>query len=80
MRRFLLTLAKLAVSAGLLAYVIVEAQRSDPETFTRLRGTAPQWPLLVLGWGCLLASLSSGVVRWHAVLRALRIRTRLAGG
>ncbi len=77
MRRFLFTVAKLAVSAALLGYVIVEAQRSDPGTFAGLRDTAPKWPVLVLGWSCLMAALSAGVVRWYAVLGALGISTRL---
>jgi len=75
--RFLPSLAKVAASVGLLAYLLIEVQRSDPETFTRLQQTAPRWTTLVLAWGCLFASLAGGIVRWQIVLLALGVPSRI---
>jgi len=63
----LAALAKLAVSVSIVAYLIFDVQRSDPETFTRLVAEPKDWTLTFVdaeapqtGRACLLSTPYSG--------------------
>lgn len=77
MRRLLTNLAKLSISIALLAYLFSDVQRSDPETFARLREHPPSWETLLFGWACLMGALLAGVMRWQALLIAVGGRSDL---
>jgi uncharacterized protein (TIRG00374 family) len=73
LRQSLVALAKLAVSVSLVAYLIYDVQRTDPETFTRLSSEPKHWALLAAAWGCFVGALVLGWMRWRSLAAALGV-------
>jgi uncharacterized protein (TIRG00374 family) len=76
LKRRLAALAKLAVSVSIVAYLVIDVQRSDPGTFTRLATEPKDWTLLFFAWTCFVAALVLGWMRWRALARVLGIEMR----
>lgn len=75
MKNLLLTVAKFAISAGLIYYLFSQATQSDD--FGTLFASAKQWHWLALGFVACLAGLVIGFVRWHILVRALGLPFKL---
>lgn len=71
MRKALLFAGKLAVSLGLLAFLLHQA-RQDPH-FRSLVGQPKQWPLLAAALLIVLAAVTVTIFRWLLLVRALDI-------
>ncbi len=72
-RRTVVTLAKLALAAAILAWLVAQAH----EGFSRLLQERIAWPLLVGGMLCTFAAAAFSFVRWHLLIRAVGIEVRL---
>ena len=72
-RRTLFTVAKLALAAAILAYLIAQAH----DGFSRLSEQTIAWPLLAAGMLCTFAASTCSFVRWHLLIRAVGIDARL---
>lgn len=69
MKKILINLLKFGVSAGILTYLVVDAQRN--QTFTELVSQPKDWPLLVLAFVICLAAVALTHIRWYFLVRAL---------
>jgi uncharacterized membrane protein YbhN (UPF0104 family) len=68
-KRTLITCVKFALSAALIGYLVIDAQRN--ETFADLVNQPKHWGLLSAAWMlCMLAVLLT-IVRWYLLVRAL---------
>lgn len=74
MKRTLLILLKLTISLAVVSYLLTEVRARDPDTFTRLAAEPKNWGLLTAAWGCFVAALLFGVLRWLLLVRALAIQ------
>lgn len=77
MKKLLITLLKVSISVAIIAYLVHEAQKGDASAFTTLRDEPKQWGMLVIAWGFCTAAVLTTIVRWHFLVRALRIPTPL---
>jgi len=75
LKRAAINLLKIGISAGLIAYLFIQARNN--EAFDQLRDQPKQWGLLVTAWLCVLAGLSTTIVRWFFLVRALELPFRL---
>jgi uncharacterized membrane protein YbhN (UPF0104 family) len=75
LRRILVALAKIALACALLAYLLNQARQHD--TFAQLAEQPKQWSRLVLGLCATFACIAMCFVRWHLLVRAVGISTRL---
>ena len=71
----LVALAKVALALALLTYLLNQAKEHD--MFTKLVEQPKHWPLLFAGLGCTLTATTLTFVRWHLLVQAVGIRTRL---
>lgn len=76
-RRTLVLLAKIALAAAILTYLVSEIQRH--EGFARLIDEPKQWRLLAAGLCCTFAAITLSFVRWHVLVTALGLEFPLAG-
>jgi uncharacterized membrane protein YbhN (UPF0104 family) len=74
-RRTLVALAKVALALALLAYLLNQARAHD--TFAKLVEQPKNWRLLLAGLASTLTATSLTFVRWHLLIQAVGIRTRL---
>jgi uncharacterized protein (TIRG00374 family) len=74
-KRFLVTLSKILVPIAIITYLVYEAQKGD--AFTDLRDQPKHWGMLALAWMFCTAAVLTTIVRWHFLVRALEIPTRL---
>lgn len=74
-RRTAILVAKIALAAAILSYLVLQVQRH--EGFTRLVELPKQWSLLALGLVCTFAFVTLSFVRWHMLVRALGLDFRL---
>ena len=70
-------LAKLLVSVSIVAYLVIDTQHSDPETFARLRTETKQWSALGGAWAFLVTALLLGWMRWRMLAGALGLPMRV---
>lgn len=66
---------KLGVSIVLLALLVADVRRADPDALRALRDTSPSWAWLTLGWACQYTTLALGVFRWRAILTVLGVES-----
>ena len=72
-RRTVVTVAKLALAAAILAYLLAQAH----DGFNRLRNENIAWPLVGAGMLCTFAASTFSFIRWHLLIRAVGIDVRL---
>lgn len=73
MRTHIVRLAKVAVSAILLAYLVADVRQNDPQSFARLLHEPKRWDMLLAGWGCFAGALAAGLWRWQRLGQALLV-------
>ena len=78
MRALLVNLGRVALSLGLLAWLVHDLRSADPRTFAALLAEPKRWPLLVAGWACFLLALGAGLARWQLLARAVGLACRPA--
>jgi hypothetical protein len=69
LKRIIFNLLKFGVSAGLIAYLVIDAQRD--KTFANLASQPKHWGLLAAAAACCLAGVALTFVRWYVLVRAL---------
>ncbi len=69
MKKLVVAVLKIAVSVGLLAYLVVQAQRNS--VFEDLAARPKQWGLLVGALAVCFAAVLLTFVRWYFLVRAL---------
>ncbi|MFO0788014.1 MAG: lysylphosphatidylglycerol synthase transmembrane domain-containing protein [Pirellulales bacterium] len=72
-RRTIVTLVKIALAIGILAYLIIQAR----DGFSRLHERTFSWPFLAGAFAFSLATALLSFLRWHILIRALNINIRL---
>jgi len=72
-RRTLILLAKLALAAVILGYLVVTGR----EGFVRIWNEPKNWTMLAVALACTLAAITLTFVRWHVLVAALGLRFRL---
>jgi glycosyltransferase 2 family protein len=73
MKRLLLTTLRYVVPLALIAWLVVEALRSDPQKLADLADRPKDWSLLAGAGGLCLAAVALTFVRWRALMLALDI-------
>lgn len=69
MKKTIFTLAKFGVSAGIIAYLVYDAQRD--KTFSNLASQPKDWGLLAIAALACLVAVMLTFVRWYVLVRAL---------
>jgi glycosyltransferase 2 family protein len=72
-RRTVVALFKTAIAAGLLTYLVFQARQG----FVRIADHSLAWPWLVAALLCSLLTATLSFLRWHVLVRALHIPSRL---
>lgn len=75
MKRHLITLLKIAISLGIITYLVWDAKSDD--AFSTLRDQPKAWGYLALAVGFCSSAVLLTMIRWHFLLRALEIPTKL---
>lgn len=75
MKKALVNLVKFGVSAGIIAYLVIDAKRDN--TFAHLAAQPKDWPVLALAWAFCLAAVAVTFVRWYVLVRALDLPFRM---
>jgi uncharacterized protein (TIRG00374 family) len=80
MKKFLVTLLKLGISFGLIAYLIWNATHGADKVnvFTNLRDEPKNWWMLACAWSVSAAAVVLTFIRWWYLVRALGIPCRFA--
>lgn len=74
LRRTIVLVVKLTVAAGLMAYVLYQAQQH--ERFRQLVEQPKDWPLLFAGFACTFLSIFLSFLRWQILVVAVGIEFR----
>lgn len=75
MRRIVGTLLKITISVAIVAYLVWQARNDN--AFAALRDQPKQWGMLVVAWFFCAGAVLTTIVRWHYLVRALEIPSRL---
>ncbi len=75
LKKLLLNLLKFGVSAGILTYVVMQAQQDD--SFAELRDQPKNWGYLLLACLLSLVGVMISFYRWYLLVRALGLPFRL---
>ncbi len=80
MKRLLITLLKIALSAAILGYLVWNSMRGQQNVnvFANLRNQPKDWPMLAAAWAFCTAAVLLTFVRWWYLVRALDIPCRFA--
>jgi glycosyltransferase 2 family protein len=78
MKKFLVGLLKISISAALIAYLIWNATRGEEggKAFTALRDQPKDWWLLLAAWVLSSVAMVTTFVRWWILVRALGVPCR----
>lgn len=77
MKKHLVNLIKVAISLGIVVYLIVDVQRNNSDLFTRLRDEPKDWSLLGAAWLLIMSAVMLTFVRWYMLVRALDLPFRI---
>ena len=69
MKKILIALIKYSISFAILGYLFYAA--SSDESFTELRESPKNWSLLCAAFLLMLVGVTSTIVRWHMLVRAI---------
>jgi len=80
MKKIIVTLLKLGISFGLIAYLIWNATQSADKVnvFANLRDQPKNWPMLAGAWAFSVVAVLLTFIRWWYLVRALDIPCRFA--
>ena len=73
LKKLLINFAKLAISLGIIVYLVVDVRRNNPDLFATFLEGPKQWPLLATAFVLILGAVSLSFVRWYFLVRALRL-------
>ncbi len=76
MKRLLTTLLKISISVAIIGYVVWQAR--DDDAFANLCDQPKHWDMLVVAWFSCAGAVLLTLIRWHYLIRALEIPSRLA--
>ena len=80
MKKLLITLLKLGISAGIIAYLVYGATQTKDENggnvFTNLVNQPKRWDSLAGAWACCWGAVLLTFIRWWYLVRALDIPLR----
>lgn len=76
MKRHLVTLLKVALSLGIIVYLVWDAQKKG-DVFSNLRHQSKDWGYLALAVGFCFSAVLLTMIRWHFLVRALEIPTKV---
>jgi hypothetical protein len=71
LRKIIFTLAKFAISAGIIGYLVYDAQRD--QTFSNLASQPKHWGILAAATVVCLTAVMLTFVRWFVLVRALEL-------
>lgn len=79
MKKLLITLLKIAVSAAIIGYMVYDATQSKEHgnVFANLRDQPKQWGTLAAAWACCTVATMLTFIRWWYLVSALGIPCRL---
>lgn len=77
MKKTIVGLLKVALSAAIVLWLLWDALSQDPEAVSRLRGGEKNWWLLVAAATACISAVLITLVRWHFLVRALGLPFRL---
>lgn len=82
MKKFLVTLLKIAISAAIIAYLVWDAtkDKGSENVFQRLFNQPKQWEILAAACTLCASAVMLTLVRWWYLVRALEIPLRFASG
>jgi glycosyltransferase 2 family protein len=77
-KKLLITLLKVALSAAIIGYLVYDATHSKEHgnVFANLLDQPKQWDLLAVAWGCCAIGVLITFVRWWYLVRALDVPCR----
>jgi hypothetical protein len=75
LRKLTFKLVKIGISLGILAFLVVQAQRND--VFEQLKQQPKHWGLLAAACGVCFVAVAITLVRWYWLVRALDLPFRL---
>jgi hypothetical protein len=75
-KKLLITLLKILISAAIIAYLVYNSMRSD--VFPNLVHQQKHWDMLVVAWACCSFAVFLTFFRWWLLVRALGIPFRFA--
>jgi len=75
-RRIVGTSLKIMISVAIVGYLIWQARHDN--AFAALRDQPKQWVMLVVAWFFCAGAVLTTIVRWHYLVRALEIPSRLS--
>ena len=77
MIKWLLVIVKLAISLAILVYVVDKALRDNPTIFSELAQQSKNWNALAAAWCLCFAAVTTTIVRWYLLVRALELPFRV---
>jgi glycosyltransferase 2 family protein len=81
-KKLLITLLKVAISAAIIAYLVYDATQTKNEEegniFIKLLNQSKRWDLLVAAWACCSGAVLLTFIRWWFLVRALGMPFRFA--
>lgn len=82
MKKILITLLKVSLSAAIIGYLVYDATHSKEHgnVFANLLDQPKQWHVLAAAWACCAIGVLLTFVRWWYLVRALDVPCRFADG
>jgi len=82
LKKLLITLLKIAISAAIIGYLVYDATQSKEHgnVFANLLDQPKHWSMLVAAWACCTSAVLMTFVRWWYLARALGVPCRFADG
>jgi glycosyltransferase 2 family protein len=78
LKKLLITLLKVAISAGIIGWLVYDATHTNANVFSDLLKQPKRWELLAAAWACCLGAVLLTFLRWWYLVRALDIPFRFA--
>ncbi|MBN2023447.1 MAG: flippase-like domain-containing protein [Pirellulales bacterium] len=75
MKRFVIAAIKIGLSAGIIAYLVRDAQQN--QAFSNLCSQPKQWWLLAAAWLACAGAVLLTLIRWHLLIRAVAVPSTL---
>ena len=73
LKRQLFNVVKVAVSLGILTYLVLHTFHKYPESFHQLQSEPKNWLLLIAAWLILSAAVVTTFFRWYLLVRVLAL-------
>ena len=75
MKKLAILFLKISISVAIIWFLIWRAQQDN--AFTNLRDQPKRWGMFVIAWFFCASAVLTTIVRWHFLIRALEIPSRL---